>query len=399
MNVLLVEPWGGGGISVFYANLAKYLAGKGVTVDAFCYMRTWPDADLLRPHCRHIHPLGVSLTEAVTAEHYDVVHVSVDALLPPLGAPEQLRRGRFRGRLIVTAHHLPGGTRIPLDRVDALVAVSPTTAARLEDQGARDVIVVPNGVDRDEFNPSVAPRTDLATRRPILGWVGRADDLATKDVNGFLYVAGSLLESRYEFVVVDGSSEGGDAMRKLPDWFGDRVRRLHRPSRSGLAAFYRTVAASGGAILLTSTQEACPLVVLEAWATGCPTIVPRVPGLEHAEAREASMVYDRHAAVDEVGRLMVEMEDAEVRQRLVANGYSAIEEQFNLEQMGDAYLRLYGGGGGARGDMAVVDRAVGRLWALAYRGRRLVKDGDLRRRHRHLDGASRPDASRERPRR
>lgn len=376
MNVLLVEPWGGGGISIFYASLAKYLAGKGVTVDAFCYMRTWPDADLLRPHCRHVHPLGISLTEAVAAADYDVVHVSVDALLPPLGAPEQLRRGRFRGRLIVTAHHLPGETPVPFDGADAVVAVSPTTAARLEDKGASNVIVIPNGVDRDEFHPAVPRRTDLATERRILGWVGRADDLVTKDVNGFLYVASSLLESAYEFVVVDGSADGGEAMRKLPDWFGDRVRRLHRPSRSGMAAFYRTVAVSGGAILLTSTQEACPLVVLEAWATGCPTIVPRVPGLEHAEAREASMVYDRHAAVSGVRQVLCDLEDPQMRRRVVANGSRAIEERFNLDRMGEAYLGLYEGAGHSRPGRSAADRAAGRLWALAYKGRRLVSDGE-----------------------
>lgn len=372
MKVLLVDPWGSGGITAMYSDLAKYLTSRGVIVDAFCYMAAWPDAELLEPHCRDMYLAPLSLTEVVVGKDYDIVHLSTDALLPPLSAPRQLRRAGFSGGVIVTAHHRPGDRLFPLDRVDKLVAVSPGTARCLTDLGADDVVVIANGVDLDRFGAFGPSDSSIDIEKPILGWVGRSDDLRTKDVAGFLYVAAAFLDERYDFWIVDGGLEPSEAVKKLPDWFGERVRCIRRLHRSQLPGFYRTVAKSGGAIVLTSTQEACPLVLLEAWASGCPTIVPKAPGFEDAEAYGASLLYERNNGIRRVRDLVLQLRDSTIREAIVKRAVAAVEERFNLDRMGEAYLDLYTKEtcirstrrrGGYR-------RVLPRLWASAYRHRR-----------------------------
>jgi len=338
MNVLLIDAWGIGGITTFYAHLAKYLAGHGITCDAFCYMDVFADEYLLKPHCRRIFKAPVTLTETLSRGDYDVVHLDTCCFNYPLSAHLHIRRARYRGAVVGMAQQ-PDELQLPEGVIDELVAVSETSAAALRVKNRQQVGIIDNGIDAQIFCPGPPEHTQP---RPVLAWVGRADDLAQKDVAGFLCLAAALRGADYDFWLLDGAKKPSLLMDRLADWFGDRVRYVQRLPYDKLPDFYRAVAASGGALVSTSAWEAQAFTVLEAWACGCPTIVPRAKGFEHVERFQAGLIYNRCDALEQiVGSILPMLRDRELRSRLTSRAREVVEQEFTLDRMGGRYLSLY----------------------------------------------------------
>ena len=337
MKVLLVDPWGLAGITTCYAHLAKHLVSRGHTCDAYCFMEKWPDGYMLEPYCRSMVSAPTSLTELLVRADYDMVHLTACCFSYPLSAAVFLKRARFRGGVVVMSQQ-PIEYEIPPNVADALVGVSVSSAEALRKKNKQEVHLISNGIATDIFYPK--PPSEKP-ERPILAWLGRAGDLPQKDVLGFLYLVSALRGENYDFWLVDGDQEIGEHIKRLPKWFGSRIKYTHKMPYSQVADFYRTVAASGGAVISTSGWEAMAFAILEAWACGCPTIVPRARGFEHCEKYEASLVYDQENALSQIVDLLPQLQSPARRAELIEKGYQAIAQEFSGEHMAESYLGLY----------------------------------------------------------
>jgi glycosyltransferase involved in cell wall biosynthesis len=158
-----------------------------------------------------------------------------------------------------------------------VVAVSEALRVRLIELGVPGtrIEVLRNGVDLDLF----APRDRLAARqelgldsdRPVVlsvGWLvpRKGHDLAIRAVAAMPGVT----------LVIVGEGPDASALRRLAEQLGarQRVRFVDAMPQQGLARFY----SAADVLLLASSREGLPNVVLEALACGTPVVATAVWG-------------------------------------------------------------------------------------------------------------------------
>jgi glycosyltransferase involved in cell wall biosynthesis len=366
----MVDPYGGGGVAVFYRYLARCLSEAGHSADLyFCQSE-----DLLErsayAYCEDVFTAPRHLVEVLYARRYDIVHATTDCVYAPFMVQRAIRRAGGGSRLVVTAHHRPTTASFPVEEVDAVVAVSHETAEAVEQSWAQKALVIPNGIDIRRFREASDGLTCLL-KRPILGWVGRADDLSNKDVNGFLYLASALIQEDYDFWVADSTAVSTWPLRSAVDWFGERLTCFHGLDLDSMPAFYRSVERSGGAVLMTSRHEAAPLVLLEAWAAGCPTIVPDAPGFQEAIEGRASAAYSLTDGLPGLIACVGRLRDDRYRAQLVDTAGQLVDKDHRLELMGSGYIDLYRELlGGSRSKNHAMWHKLVNPWPLAYAMRR-----------------------------
>jgi glycosyltransferase involved in cell wall biosynthesis len=159
------------------------------------------------------------------------------------------------------------------DAIDRHIAVTGDIAREL---GARGIAsakrtVIPNGVDVEAFDPARYRRADalrqlgLAADRPVIAFIGRLNE--EKQPLQFLALAARLADTRAQFVLVgDGLQHQAVADRLKQGDVRHRVSWLKNvpPERSP------GVLAAADALVITSTIEGLPIVMLEALAMGAP---------------------------------------------------------------------------------------------------------------------------------
>jgi glycosyltransferase involved in cell wall biosynthesis len=373
-QVLLVDTWGHGGLSAFCRNLAAGLSRLGCVVDVYCFSKDWAFEDAIRSVSRATFKPPASFISVIACGGYDVVHASTCAVGYPFSVPARASRAGFEGRLVVTAHYL-AETELPLSLIDCVTAVSSPVAAALSRRNAVDIRVVQNGIDVEHFSPGEAVDRTPSTDKPILAWIGRAADPYAKDVDGFLYLAASDQTGEYDYWIVDGSPEVSPTMCRLSEWFSrHRLRYERGVSYDQLPDFYRRVAASGGAVVSTSVQEASPLSLLEAWACRCVTVVPEVPGFEHAIEARASVHYRRADGIDGLQRAVRVATEPGGQRRLGEAGFDLARTRYDRDTMSRAYLSLYSDGCGVPlCKQTPTRRLLSKLWVAGDRARQIIR--------------------------
>lgn len=198
-----------------------------------------------------------------------------------------------------------------------------------------EVSVIPNGVDPGTFVPDARSRE---TARARLGFAH--DDLVALFVGGDWErkglrhaIEGVAGAAGWQLVVVGNGDVERYRALAIEAGAGDRVRF------EGGTADTRGYYAGADLLLLPTTYEAFPLVVLEAAASGLPLLVSRVNGVEDllAEGRNGWFI-------DRDGRAIAERLEA-LRDKAVrrAMGEAAREASlaFSWDRAVDAYDRLY----------------------------------------------------------
>ena len=367
IRVLVVNAWdGASGVFTVIRSLSERLGREGVRYSSFCF-DGWSEGTRWAEICERLYSnREVSLTEVLARDRFDIVKL-VDTACPSVYGPAVwMRRARWRGAVVCmsqnTIPEIPPGMS-----ADAYVACSIASRAVMERTVGAPISVVPNGVDTDFFYPSVVPPPP----RPILAWVGRTSDRAQKDFDGFLHIASRLLPEGYSVRVADGDGSSAEAAR-VARWFGGRVEYLAALDRTGMVAFYRGVAASGGCLVSTSNFEGLPLAALEAIACGCPVLAPSAPGFEELERDGIALIYQTPDGIEKAVSLVRQLNNKEAREGLVTKGLQAVRGQYALERMADGYMRVYREAlEKARGRAPVFwDPLARELWVAAIRARR-----------------------------
>ena len=142
------------------------------------------------------------------------------------------------------------------------------------------MIVIPNGIDLEQFRPDREARAELraawgiAASQRLIGLVGRLDPM--KDPVNFLNAAARLASAHADvrFVCVgDGSPAYRDGLIRLAQGLGLSDRLIWSPARVDV---WRVYNALDMAVSSSSFGEGFPNTIAEAMATGVPCVVTDV---------------------------------------------------------------------------------------------------------------------------
>ncbi len=184
--------------------------------------------------------------------------------------------------------------RWALPRCEAVVAVSEDLARRVEsltgDTGG--TAVLQNGVDRDRFtlsNRSEAKR-ELGLEGPVVLSVGNLVELKGHDL---VIDALARLDRASLVIVGKGPMQGKLQERVGVLGLGDRVRFVDEVSQHELVRYYN----AADVLVLASSNEGMPNVVLESLACGTPVVASAVGGVPEVirDRRAGRLLADRSA--------------------------------------------------------------------------------------------------------
>ena len=160
-------------------------------------------------------------------------------------------------------------------RAEATVCVAEALRGELTRLGAdgRKIHTLRNGVDLDRFSPGDrdAAREGFGARGPVIASVGHLTER-----KGHHLVIGALAAIPDATLLIAGSGEEEATLRALAEARGlsDRVRLLGAVPHDDLARVYR----AADALVLASSREGWPNVLLEAMACGTPCVATPVWG-------------------------------------------------------------------------------------------------------------------------
>jgi glycosyltransferase involved in cell wall biosynthesis len=264
------------------------------------------------------------------------------------GAPA----GRLAGAAVVHTKHgnnPRGGARLRLAKlsgrcVNAFVAVSPETAAfarKRNEVDERKLLVITNGIELGRFHPEPTARERVRRELGIdagvwlIGTVGRV--APEKNHALLLRAAAPLLGPRHRLVLAGD----GPLMGSLKDL----VAELE------IGAFVHLLGARGDVpdvlnaldvLVMSSSTEGLPLVVLEAMATGLPVVSTRVGGIPDVldEGQTGFLVAsgDEAALRDRIAQLHA---DPAGTRAAGAKARSVAVARYSGERMQRDYLELY----------------------------------------------------------
>jgi glycosyltransferase involved in cell wall biosynthesis len=178
-------------------------------------------------------------------------------------------------------------------RIDLIIVATRYLATRLAEVGLSDlapIAIVPNiYLPPSEDDDSFWSEPLWSAPRPTLLWIGRLEP--HKGLARFTRILDSVADLEPLPILVGGTNDTEaevlDAARGL---FGPRRHPcvwLPRVRHEMIPRVYRSVAASGGGLIITSEDENFPNTAVEATMLGCPVIARAVGGLPELIPAEA----------------------------------------------------------------------------------------------------------------
>jgi glycosyltransferase involved in cell wall biosynthesis len=233
--------------------------------------------------------------------------------------------------------------RILAPRTDAIVVNSKAVLDHYQGQGidASKLTVIPNGIACD--TPPASDR--LAVRREcevpadaqVLGFVGRLwPQKRVRDAIWATEVLRNIKPNLYLLIVGDGPER-----RDLIE-FTERIQVSHRVRFLGLRDDVQRLLGAMDIFVMPSQFEGMPNAVMEAMRAGLPVVASNIAGnSELVVEGETGLLYP----VGETKALSVclnrLLEDNVLRSKLGAAGQRRVQEEFTIEKMVDAHVRLY----------------------------------------------------------
>lgn len=273
----------------------------------------------------------------------DLIHLHFPL---PLGVSALLARPLVRRPLVVTVHgnadvyELPRAmepvTRAVLTRADAVVSVSHDLAGYLRDQmGVRNVTVIPNGVEVDQFHPGPRSGSELALfsisrlvpRKNVDVLIAAVAQLAKEGAPISLTVAGT------------GPEE-------------TRIRRLAEahPGVVGFVGFIdesrkRAILSDTDVFVQLSTREGLSIAALEALASGVPCVVSDLPGVREPidAGRTGWYVQNPESVPSVVAALRRVLDDRARLPEMKRACREVAEARYSMQAMCESYWDVFTG--------------------------------------------------------
>jgi teichuronic acid biosynthesis glycosyltransferase TuaC len=204
----------------------------------------------------------------------------------PAGVAAALLGRHFRKPVVITArgsdinliaqHSIPRRLIVwAARRASAVVAVSQALQRGLEQLGvdAAKTVVLRNGVDADAFRPldRAAERSRLGVTGEVLISVGNLVELKGNDL---VIRSLRLLPETTVLLVGDGPDRSRLELVAHEAGVAERVRFVGAVAQTELPRYY----SAADALVLASSREGWPNVLLEAMACGTPVVAARVGG-------------------------------------------------------------------------------------------------------------------------
>ena len=322
-----------GGVSTWMLEHARELERRGVECDFWFLQKSSRLAEFEATGHATLGPIS-ALAAMLETGRYDVVHVDSGGLLAELVA----HIAPPRTTIVASIH---GSLARMFDRHNctALVAVSQGMADLNQPLTDLCIDVIPNGVDLSRFSED-GPSHE-GSGGPILAFVGRTT-APVKDFPRFTRIAQQLVERGFRAWVAD--AHGAD-WEKLADrgCAAIPIERWSRWSHDEMPEFYRSVARSGGALIMTSWHEGLPYAPMEAAACGAPTFGPDVVGVREAIVSGATgLLFPTKATDEEAATLLFDFLNARGDAHAWQSRCVALAHQnFSASRMTDRYLEVY----------------------------------------------------------
>ncbi len=288
-------------------------------------MRRWGRTNLpaLEPDVVHAHAVDVGWAVSPIAAESGIPSVlTCHGVWFPVHGRRSLR-GRLEIALARRGRHR------------AVTSVDSASVAALHTAGFDRAVVVPNGVDLDEFS---GPR---ARQRPFrFLFAGRHEPQKGLDV--LLRACAILRREAREAFVVDLVG-AGDLTAKLEAearraGLDGIVRFPGALPRADLVAAFR----SADAFVLPSRYEGFPVTILEAWAAELPVIATTVGGIPDVCGPDGGLLVPPEDPAALAEAMATLLRDPTRRDALAATGHALARDRYSWDAVAVRYRDVYG---------------------------------------------------------
>ena len=298
-----------------------------------------------KPTPRALIESAIRLAAVIRRESPDVVHAHNPAAAVA-AALARLLAGRRSTAIVATFHGLVEGetrraVRPLVLAADVVVGIGPSASQELADAGfPRDrLLTVPNAVT------AAVTRSRADVRREL----GIADDAE------LLVTVGRYTIEKGQTLLIEAVARLAPRrprLRALIVGLGPLENELRESaSRLGLGGIVQItgpradavdVIAAADVVVSTSIREGLGLTLLEALTVGTPVVASSVGGIPDVlDHGAAGLLFPSGDAEALVAALERALDDAELRERLLAEGRRHVAQNFGVDAMVDGYLSAY----------------------------------------------------------
>lgn len=239
-----------------------------------------------------------------------------------------------------------------LDRVDRYISISHeiTDELRASPLSNQKVIEIPNGVDTDIFHPSKSEVERLAARKYFslngeltAGYIGILNQRKGIDllVEAWRRIKQQNCPGQLLLIGPEENTE--------PEYFADNIKKkVEQYDLTDSIIFWGPeenvpeLLRSCDLLILASRSEGLPNVVLEAMASGLPTLVSDTAGAETViDDGQNGSIFHNDDPEDFSKQLMNLLKNKPLREKLGLAARSRIEAEFSMNRIGKRYRKLY----------------------------------------------------------
>lgn len=235
------------------------------------------------------------------------------------------------------------------DKLDGLVAVSEAAREFADNHFPGDYQIVPNGINLEEFSPSLKPIQRFMDGRKNILFVGRFNESR----KGFRYLLRAFPLVREQFpdarliVVGKGATDRHDRFMRQNGIGPDDVVFTGFTDAATKARYYATA----DVFCAPNTgQESFGIILVEAMAAGTPVVASAITGFKGViQSGETGILVEPKDENSLALGLVRLLSDTELRTRIINNALEDVQ-QYNWDRVADRLLTVYDGAIRARAE-------------------------------------------------